>query len=196
MTGTGIVPDSEFTLRIYSANLLCGEAMSSRSPSTVWALSPIPSIDIHRCSLRDLTRETIAGVRKAAYPAKGSNSNAEPVTLWVPSPARILVSNDASRPGHSGCAMPSDHLLVAKFESNRMRVGCLLIVPVCVPSADGRHPTRIRYTESPTTKIERVNAVVAQLTVSPVPTPMPVVVDNVIPKVPARRGALPEIVIQ
>ena len=23
MTGTGIVPDSEFTLRIYSANLLC-----------------------------------------------------------------------------------------------------------------------------------------------------------------------------
>ncbi len=83
--------------------------MSSRSPSTVWALSPISSIDIHRCSLRDLTRETIAGARKAAYPAKGSNSNAEPVTLWVPSPARILVSNDASRPGHSGCAPFRDH---------------------------------------------------------------------------------------
>ena len=55
---------------------------------------------------------------------------------------------------------------------------------------------RAIHAQSPTGDVERVNAVVAEFAIAPMPEPMPVVMDEVVLVRAFRRGALPESIIK
>src|SRR4051794_13047987 len=80
-----------------------------------------------------------------------------------------------------------------------MRIGRFLVVVVAIFAAAARHTNRVIGLQAPASDIERVNAVVAELAVAPVPMPMPVVGDDEVAgfgiadhERPLGSGTLPE----
>lgn len=77
-----------------------------------------------------------------------------------------------------------------------MCVGRLLIVVEAVTSPRGNDAHGELDIQPPTTDVESMDAVVAELSVSPMPEPMPVVMDAVVVIGQTRGRSLPEIIIE
>src|SRR5690606_31860519 len=93
-------------------------------------------------------------------------------------------------------AFPDDRRLVLELEGDDVRVGSLLIVVEPEPAARGADSARVIDPESPAAEVDHMHAVVSDLARSPVPEPMPVVMDDVVLVRAARRGPLPEIEVE
>src|SRR5262249_18442280 len=77
-----------------------------------------------------------------------------------------------------------------------MGVGRLLVVLEPVAASGRGDANRVVGVEAPAADVDRVDAVVAELAVAPVPEPVPVVVQDVVAIRPARRWSLPEGIVE
>src|ERR1035438_10916070 len=111
------------------------------------------------------------------------------------------VDADAAREtlGHEAVAaapFPGDRFLPGKVPADHLRVRGLPVVPEAEPAAGGRHLRGEVHAEGPPADVDLVGAVVAGLSRSPVPEPVPVVVDEVAPVGPVGGGPLPQLVVE
>src|SRR5690606_32272720 len=83
-----------------------------------------------------------------------------------------------------------------KFEGEHLGIGGLCFILEEVTSTAERDPGGIIHTQCPPAQVDRVNAIVTCLSRSPVPAPVPVVMDKIVFVVPAGCRALPEIKIE
>ena len=93
-------------------------------------------------------------------------------------------------------SLPGDRLAIGELIADCLGIGCLLVVLEGVTTADGTDPCGIIHTESPAADIQRVDAVVTQFAITPMPEPVPVVVHTVTHVVGPWCWPLPEVVIQ
>ena len=93
-------------------------------------------------------------------------------------------------------AFPDDFLATSKFVARGMCIGSLLVVDEAIATAAGSHAIWKIDLQSPTAQVESMHTVITQLTVTPLPEPVPVVVNAVIEIRHARCRPLPEIVIE
>ena len=93
-------------------------------------------------------------------------------------------------------AFPDDLLAALELEADDVRVGRFLIVVEAVAAAGGGDADREIDAQAPAAQVDHVDAVVAEFAVAPVPEPVPVVMQVVGVEGPARRRALPEIVVE
>src|SRR3954471_2242015 len=82
-----------------------------------------------------------------------------------------------------------------EFEGAGERIRRLLIVIEHEVAADGRHTIRKPDAESPARDIDLVDPLIAEVSVSGVPDPVPVVVKAIAGERPGRRRARPEVVV-
>ena len=93
-------------------------------------------------------------------------------------------------------ALPAYRLSAGEFVTDGLGIGSLLVVCKGVASATGYHPLRRDDIQSPAAQIKGVNAIVSQFAVTPMPTPMPIVMDQIVDVVSMRRWPLPKIVVK
>ncbi len=92
--------------------------------------------------------------------------------------------------------VPDDPLAAVELERRVLRIGELPVVGIVHACAAGRHPRREVDTEREARDVDLVRAVVVDLAGPPAPEPVPVVVDVVVVIRRARRGTLPELVVE
>src|SRR5690606_32432192 len=96
----------------------------------------------------------------------------------------------------AAATLPNHRAVIPKLVINHLRIRCIpiIVVPVSVP--DRIHQSRIVDLESPSHEIHHMLPIVERLARSPVPEPMPVVMDDVVPvRLPGCRS-LPELVVE
>src|SRR5437867_2682402 len=69
---------------------------------------------------------------------------------------------------------------VAEVEGGYIGIGGFLVVAVVIPPPAAGHAHRTAHFQSPACQIQDVDAIVAELAITPMPMPVPVVVDEII----------------
>src|SRR5713101_6499976 len=92
--------------------------------------------------------------------------------------------------------LPDDALSAVKDEGRFLCVGELPVVSVVKASTGRDNACRVVDAEQPPGDVDLVRSVVADLAGSPVGEPVPVVVDDVVAVRRARRGTLPQLVVE
>src|SRR5262245_22347826 len=122
-----------------------------------------------------------------------------PAVLEYQAPLLAVEDHVEGRPARAGVAaqsLPGDHFAAVELEADGVRVRSLLVVFVPVAAARRGHVHRVIDPEAPPADVDRVDPVVAQLAVAPVPEPVPVVVEVVVLERPVRGRALPQLVVE
>ena len=92
-------------------------------------------------------------------------------------------------------AFPSD-LAGAEIVSRLNGIRGFLVILEVVAASRATDLGRAIHAESPARQVEKVRAIVGQFTATPVPSPVPVVVNHVVSVRTFRGGSLPERVIE
>ena len=93
-------------------------------------------------------------------------------------------------------AFPADEGVVGKLEVNNLCVWCFPIVLVAVSTASRSDACGIVDSKTPAGKVNHVRAVVQGFAGSPMPEPMPVIMDEVVFVCFSGCGSLPELIIK
>src|SRR5262249_21188967 len=97
--------------------------------------------------------------------------------------------------GRPADALPNECAALV-IGSHRARIRRLLIVIVAELGAGGGDVRGVCHTERPTADVDRMDAVVAQLAIAPMPKEVPVVRNHVVAIGLSERGALPKVVVE
>src|SRR5216117_1464276 len=106
--------------------------------------------------------------------------------------ARAVLGREAV----AGESLPDDRLLPCELEADLLSVRELPVVRKVVATADRDDARGVIHAQRPAGDVDLVRAVVADLAGAPAPEPVPVVVDDVVLIRRARRGPLPQLVVE
>src|SRR5262249_13508848 len=91
--------------------------------------------------------------------------------------------------------LPGDLFAACEFVIGNVGIGRLLIVAIAVAAARGDHDGREIHIQPPSAKVQGGNSVISQLSLAPVPEPLPVVMNAVVVMWRPWGRSLPELVV-